>query len=104
KRLVYHVEDLQALTRLLQHYATPFLEHDALGVPAIAVGIVLYPALAMMALFYIAKRLPRLLPLAIYPWIYLVVFSLLNPLIFRWYLAPPLPAYFLSIVVGAWAF
>lgn len=103
KRLVYAVEDWQALARLLQHYATPFLEQDALGVPAIVAGIVLYPGLAMIGLFYLAKRVPRLLPLAVYPWIYLAAFSVINPQIFRWYLAPPLPAYFLCILVGAWA-
>lgn len=81
----------------------PFLEQDALGVPAIVAGIVLYPGLAMIGLFYLAKRVPRLLPLAVYPWIYLAAFSVINPQIFRWYLAPPLPAYFLCILVGAWA-
>lgn len=103
KRLVYFVESFQALTRLLQHYATPFLEDQTLGVPAIAVGIVLYPGLAMIGVFYVAKRFPRLVPFVAYPWIYLAIFSLMNPLIFRWYLVPPLPAYFLSILIGAWA-
>jgi len=103
KRVVYHVDDLQALTRLLQHYATPFFEHEAFGVPAIVVGIALYPALAAIGLFYVAKRAPRFVPLAVYPWVYLIVFSVMNPLIFRWYLVPPLPAYFLSILIGVWA-
>lgn len=103
KRVVYHVDDLQALTRLLQHYATPFFEHDAIGIPGIVIGIVLYPALAAIGLFFVAKRMPRLVPFAAYPWIYLVVFSAMNPLIFRWYLVPPLPGYFLSILIGAWA-
>ena len=35
-------------------------------------------------------------PLLIYPWLYLLIFSLLNPLIFRWYMAPPLPALMLG--------
>ena len=103
KRVVYHVDSLQALTRLLQHYATPFFEYDTMGVPGIVAGIVLYPALAAIGLFYVVKRAPRLLPLAVYPWTYLVVFSVMNPQIFRWYLVPPLPAYFLCIVIGAWA-
>lgn len=103
KRLVYAVGDWQALARLLQHYATPFMEAETLGVPAIVTGIVLYPGLAIIGLFYLAKRVPRLLPLAVYPWVYLAAFSVMNPLIFRWYLAPPLPAYFLCILIGAWA-
>ncbi len=30
-------------------------------------------------------------------------FSVLNPLIFRWYFAPPIPTLMLSLVIGAWA-
>ena len=37
----------------------------------------------------------------IYPWLYLAAFSLPNPLIFRWYLAPPLPPYYFFIFLGA---
>jgi hypothetical protein len=40
------------------------------------------------------------LPLALYPLAYVVVFSVANPLILRWCLAPPLPFYFLGILVG----
>ena len=43
----------------------------------------------------------RLLPLALYPWLYLIAFSLYNPLLFRWYLAPILPMYTLCILYGA---
>jgi len=43
-----------------------------------------------------------LLPFLIFPWLYVVVFSGMNPLIFRWYLAPPLPAYLIAIVLGVW--
>jgi hypothetical protein len=103
KRLAYVVESTQAVVRLLQHYATPFFEYDALGVPGIIVGLVLYPALAAAGTLYASRRCPRLLPFLLYPWVYLLVFSLSNPLIFRWYLAPPLPAYFVAIVMGVWA-
>ena len=39
-------------------------------------------------------------PFAIYPILYLLAFSIANPLIFRWYLTPPLPMYFLGIFIG----
>ncbi len=103
KRLAYVVDDTQAIVRLLQHYATPFFEYDALGIPGIVVGLVLYPMLAAAGTLYASKRCPRLLPFLFFPWVYLAVFSLANPLIFRWYLAPPLPAYFMAIVLGVWA-
>jgi hypothetical protein len=103
KRVAYIVGDYHALTRLLQHIATPFFEHELLGVPGIVIGIVLYPGLAGIGTFYVGKRHPRLLPFLLYPWVYLIVFSAANPLIFRWYLAPILPAYFLAILIGIWA-
>ncbi len=103
KRVAYVVDDLQALVRLLQQIATPFSEHQTLGVPGIAIGIVLYPALAAAGTLYAVKRQPRTLPFLLYPWLYVAVFSAMNPLIFRWYLAPPLPPYFVAIVLGVWA-
>ncbi|NDJ75536.1 MAG: hypothetical protein GYB65_04690 [Chloroflexi bacterium] len=103
KRVAYAVPDLHALTRLLQHVATPFFEHLAFGVPGIVVGLVLYPGLAASGTLYASKRFPRLLPFLLYPWLYVIAFSIMNPLIFRWYLAPILPAYFLAILLGVWA-
>ncbi len=102
KRVAYVVDDLQALVRLLQHIATPFFEQETLGVPGIVIGIVLYPALAAAGTLYAVKRQPRLLPFLLYPWLYVAVFSAMNPLIFRWYLAPLLPLYFVAIVLGVW--
>ena len=45
----------------------------------------------------------RAWPVAVFPAAYLVVFALANPLLFRWYLSPPLPFYFLLLGGGVWA-
>ncbi len=103
KRVAYVVDDLHALTRLLQHIATPFMEQETLGVPGIVIGILLYPALAGAGTLFVARQHPRLLPLMLYPWLYVIVFSAMNPLIFRWYLVPILPAYYVAIGLGVWA-
>jgi hypothetical protein len=103
KQIAYIVDPLQALTRLAQLVATPFFEHHTLGIPGIMIGIVLYPALAGAGTFFAARRYPRLVPYLLYVWAYVVIFSVMNPLIFRWYLAPILPAYFLAILLGVWA-
>jgi hypothetical protein len=103
KQLAYTVPPLHALTRLLQQVATPFFEYDALGIPGIMIGIVLYPALAGVGTFYTIKRQPRLVPFLLYPWLYIAIFSAMNPLIFRWYLAPVLPFYYVAILLGVWA-
>ena len=100
KRLAYVVPPSQAFTRLLQHMATPVEDYTAFGIPAIAIGVVLYPGLFAVGVLYTARRTPRALPFLLYPVLYVVAFSLANPLIFRWYLAPPLPAYLLAIGVG----
>jgi hypothetical protein len=101
KAVAYHLQPADALIRLIQHYATPFLEENLLGAPlAIAIGIVLYPTLCLIGSWQAFKTAPRLLPWLLYPWLYLATFALPNPLIFRWYLTPPLPAYFLLILFG----
>jgi hypothetical protein len=101
KTVAYRLAPEAALVRLLQHYGTPFFEHLALGPVGIALGLVLYPALALIGTLASLRRCPRAWPLFAYPWLYLAVFAAANPLIFRWYLAPPLPFYFLAIVAGA---
>jgi hypothetical protein len=101
KSLAYRLPPDAALVRLLQHFATPFLEHLTFGIPAIAVGLVLYPFLYIIG----ARRALSLdfhsWPFLAYPWLYFATFALANPLIFRWYLTPPLPVYILFILTGA---
>jgi len=46
------------------------------------------------------RRDRRAWPLVAYPYLYLTVFAVANPLLFRWYLSPPLPFYFLLILAG----
>jgi hypothetical protein len=100
KSAAYRLEPLSALVRLLQHYATPFLEHLTFGSWAIRVGIVIYPALALIGGLAAYKRNKAVWPFAIFPWVYFVAFAIANPLIFRWYLTTPLPFYFLLIFIG----
>ena len=105
KAAAYHLEAGEGLIRLLQHYATPFLEQNLLGSgAAVALGLLLYPFLYLLALRRLARTRPRpplaLWIWALYPWLYLVTFAIPNPLIFRWYLTPPLPAYFFFIFIG----
>ena len=101
KSLAYRLPATAALTRLLQHYATPFFEHNIFGIPWIAVGLVLYPFLYLIGASKIFKEEKRTLAFLVYPWLYLITFAIANPLIFRWYLTPPLPLYFLIIFIGA---
>jgi hypothetical protein len=103
KRYAYLIEPGSALVRLIQTYSTPFFEFDTFGPTGAMLGAVVYLALSVFAVVYAARKLPRLLPLLVYPWLYLIFFAALNPLIFRWYMAPPLPALMLGIVIGAWS-
>ncbi len=93
KRVAYWIPPKTALIRLLQHYATPFEGHRTLGIPWIGVGLVLYPALALLGTRRLLAREPRLWPWALFPWGYFAAYAIANPLLFRWYLTPPLPAY-----------
>ena len=100
KARAYQIEPLSALIRLLQHLSTPFFEHKVLGRFWPVVGLPLYLLLYLSGGLHLIKRAGRMLPFVLYPLVYVTVFSLANPLIFRWYLAPPLPFYFLGILVG----
>ncbi len=100
KSLAYQVDSTSAFIRLLQHYMTPFLEHLTFGTRWIAVGIVLYPFLYLVGALHALRVEKSIWPFLIYPWLYFAIYAIANPLIFRWYLTPPLPALFLFILIG----
>jgi len=101
KSLAYHLKPGGALFRLLQNYASPFFEHLVFSNFYLLVGfLIAYIALAVIGGLQGARRNSRAWPITFYPWLYLITFAAANPLIFRWYLAPPLPFYFLLILTG----
>jgi hypothetical protein len=100
KAVVYNLPQDAALIRLLQHFATPFQGNLLFGNYYIALGLLLFPTLAIIGWRRILSKHRHIWPLAVYPLIYFLAFSIANPLIFRWYLTPPLPLYFLGIMVG----
>ena len=101
KLAVYRLGENAALIRLVQHYATPFMEYDTLGAIGTGIGLLLYPFLYLIGALRAWRADRRILVYLVYPWLYLLVFALPNPLLFRWYLTPPLPPYFLFILMGA---
>lgn len=102
KSVAYTIEPGAAFVRLLQFYPIPFGEYDLLGAAGALLGLALYLPLTLIALIYAAREQRRLLPILLYPWLYMAAFSLANPLIFRWYILPPYPALMLGIVIGLW--
>jgi hypothetical protein len=100
KSLAYRLPENSALVRLLQHYSTIFLEELTFGVPWMIVGFVLYPFLYLVGARQAFRASARCWPFLAYPWLYLITFAAANPLIFRWYLTPPLPALMLVVLIG----
>lgn len=96
----YQIGPYSAMIRLVQHLSTPFFEHQVFGRFWPAVGFPLYLLLYLVGGLRTARHAGRSLPMILYPLLYVAVFGAANPLIFRWYLAPPLPSYFLGILVG----
>jgi hypothetical protein len=94
------------LTLALGTYTVPFFETQVFPAELRAIAgfafIAIYLALSLLGFLYIARRERRLLAWLIYPWLYLVAFSIANPLIFRWYVLPPMPALTLGIIAGLW--
>jgi hypothetical protein len=101
KSAAYHLASEAGFVRLLQHFATPFLEDLVLGPAAIAVGLVVYFLLFVLGAADAIRRRAETWPLFAYPPAYFLAFAIANPLIFRWYLAPPLPMFFLGLFLGA---
>ncbi len=101
KSAAYHLPPEAGIVRLLQHYATPFVGADTLGPWWIGVGLVLFPVLFGLGTIKILREKSYVWPILVYPWFYLLTFSVANPLIFRWYLTPPLTIYFLGIFLGS---
>jgi hypothetical protein len=96
----YHLEPSSAFVRLLQHYAVPFTGAGWIGSVGIALGLIIYPVFFLLGARPVIKRFPAIWPLALFPWLYLAAFSIPNPLIFRWYLTPPLPMYIFFLLIG----
>jgi len=100
KSNAYRIGPLATLANLVNFYATPFLEHLTFGMRWLYVGLWLYPFLFIVGGWAIYKRWPNSLPFILFPWVYFAAFAIGNPLIFRWYLTPPLPFYVLFIALG----
>jgi len=104
KSVAYSVSPNQALSTLLGVYATPFME-DAVfggGLP-IMIAAVIYLTLIVIGTINLVRWNWHSIPLVTFPWLYLVTFSIANPLIFRWYGTPPIPLLMLTIAAGVWA-
>jgi hypothetical protein len=100
KVMAYNLQEKDAFIRLLQHYATPFLGHLTFGNIWIGVGLLLYILLYFLGSIDVIRKQVSSWAIFIFPCTYLIAFSIANPLIFRWYLTPPLPVYFLGIFLG----
>ncbi len=101
KSLAYHLSPEAGLGRLIQHFSVPFFESDVLDLGGL-IRLVIYMTLYLAAVLAAFRRDSRSLPLLAYPPLYAAAFAVGNPLIFRWYLAPPLPAYMLGILMGVY--
>jgi hypothetical protein len=102
KSATYRLAPGESLVRLVQHYSTPFFGHQVLGSLWQLAGFVVYLLLCVVGGVRAARRDRWIWPLLAYPYVYLAVFAVANPLLFRWYLSPPLPFYFLFVLAGVW--
>ncbi len=99
KSLAYRLPPEAGLVQFLQQLSVPFFESDALDLVGLA-RLVVYLALYAIAGLAAFRRDRRSLPFFAYPVVYVAAFVIANPLIFRWYVVPPLPGYMLGILLG----
>jgi hypothetical protein len=100
KSVAYSLPDDAAFIRFLQHYLTPFNEQYTLHPKVLYGGLISLPIFYISGSLFIFRKNPLTIPILIYPLLYFVTFSLAHPLIFRWYLTPPLPFYYLILFAG----
>jgi hypothetical protein len=65
--------------------------------------ILLYAAMLILGVLYTLRRDLKLAAWLAYPLVYIAAFGIANPLIFRWYLTPPLPPLMFTLMIGFWA-
>ena len=102
KSVAYIMPPGTSFSTLFRAYVVPFSEFQLLGSMGVMITTVFYVLLIIVGGLYAYRNERRLLPLIVYPWVYITVFSIANPLIFRWYVAPPLPALMLTLLLGVW--
>ena len=102
KSVAYHLRPEEGLIRLIQHYATPFMEDQLFGNLWNGLGFIVNLFLFLVGARRLMGANRQVWPWLAYPWLYFVVFAVANPLIFRWYLTPPLPPYLFAILAGLW--
>lgn len=101
----YRLPPEAALIRLLQHYTTPFMADRWFGAAiAVGSGLLLYPFFYLVGVKKLFQYDSKSLVIMVYPWLYLVAFAIANPLIFRWYLTPPLPFLLFGMLLGVMVF
>jgi hypothetical protein len=103
KSVTYRLSAEEGLIRLIQHYGTPFFGHTFLGSRWQLIGFFVYLLLHFLGGVRAIRHNRHSWPLLAYPYFYFAVFAAANPLLFRWYLSPPLPFYVLFLVTGVWA-
>jgi len=102
KSVAYLVSPTQGLVAFVQNFAIPFNEFSTFGQFGALVGFIVYLPLSALGVLYICRARKQFIPIAIFPWVYAAVFSVANPLIFRWYIMPPILIYIVLVVGGAW--
>jgi hypothetical protein len=102
KSITYRLPPEANLIRLLQHYATPFFDHHSLPPTGVLIAFGAYCGLYTLGSLTILRSHRRAWPLVVYPLIYFAVFAIANPLLFRWYLSPPMPFYIMLVLSGVW--
>lgn len=100
KTAAYLIPPDAAFTRLTQHYAVPFMDNLTFGIPGIAAGVLVYPFLFAVGARRLIKQAPRAWGWLAFPWLWYFAYVFANPLIFRWYLTPPLTPYIFGILAG----
>jgi hypothetical protein len=100
KGVAYQLPPTQALTTFLRTLVVPFSSVGSFSPVAGLLLLTAYTALFVIGALAAIRRDARSWPMFAFVPAYLVAYVVANPLIFRWYVVPPLPLFLLGIAVG----
>ena len=89
KSVAYHLRPEEGLIRLIQHYATPFMEDQLFGNLWNGLGFIVNLFLFLVGARRLMGANRQVWPWLAYPWLYFCCFRVANAFDFRGILTPP---------------
>ena len=100
KGVAYQLDANQALAAFMRTLVVPFSGVGSFDAAAGLLFLAAYATLFVLGAVFAVRRNAAAWPMMTFALAYLAAYVVANPLIFRWYVVPPLPIFLLGIALG----